>query len=72
MKAPVDGRVGIIDVTLGNYVTPATGALTTINSMDPMYVTFPLESADYADLTNSDGAGNNNRKVELYFSNGQK
>ena len=72
IKAPVDGRVGIIDVTLGNYVTPATGPLTTINSMDPMYVTFPLESADYAALTGSDGADNNNRKVELYFSNGQK
>ena len=72
VKAPVDGRVGIIDVTLGNYVSPSTGPLTTINSMDPIYVTFPLESTDYASLSSSDGANNSNRKVELYFSNGLK
>ena len=72
VKAPVDGRIGIIDVTLGNYVSPASGPLTTINSMDPMYVTFPLEADDYNTLANADGAKNNNRKIELYFSNGQK
>ena len=25
IKAPVDGRIGIIDVTIGNYVTPTSG-----------------------------------------------
>lgn len=72
VKAPVDGRIGIIDVTLGNYVSPASGPLTTINSMDPMYVTFPLEADDYNTLSSADGADNSNRKIELYFSNGQK
>ena len=72
VKAPVDGRIGIIDVTLGNYVSPASGPLTTINSTEPMYVTFPLESADYAELSTADGENNKNRKVELYYSNGQK
>ncbi len=72
VKAPVDGRIGIIDVTLGNYVSPASGPLTTINSMDPIYVTFPLEADDYNTLSEADGADNSNRKIELYFSNGQK
>ena len=72
VKAPVDGRIGIIDVTLGNYVSPSSGPLTTINSTDPMYVTFPLESSDYSDLSSADGADNKNRKVELYFANGGK
>ncbi len=72
VKAPVDGRVGIINVTVGNYVTPSSGALTTINSMNPIYVTFPLDSNDYAILANSDGEANSNRKVELYLSNGEK
>lgn len=72
IKAPVDGRVGIIDVTVGNYVSPASGALTTINSIDPMYVTFPLESIDYSTLAASDGSDNKTRKVELYFSDGTK
>ncbi len=72
VKSPVDGRVGIISVTLGNYVTPTSGALTTINSMDPIYVTFPLDSADFTVLSNADQSNNKNRKTEIYFSNGQK
>jgi len=72
VKAPVDGQVGIISVTLGNYVTPTTGALTTINSVDPIYITFPMDSKDFASISNADGTNNKNRKVELYFSNGEK
>ena len=72
VKSPVDGRVGIIDVTVGNYVTTASGPLTTINSSDPMYVTFPLESKDFADLVRIDGAANVKREVEYIFSSGQK
>lgn len=72
VKAPVDGRIGIITVTLGNYVSPSSGALTTINSTNPIYVTFPLDSADFDSLSMADGSNNINRKTEIYFSNGQK
>ncbi len=72
VKAPVDGQIGIINVTLGNYVTPTSGALTTINSVDPIYVTFPMDSKDFASISNADGVNNKNRRVELYFSNGEK
>lgn len=72
VKAPVDGRIGIITVTLGNYVTPSSGPLTTINSTDPIYVTFPLDSTDFNALSAADGADHKNRKTEIYFSNGQK
>lgn len=72
IKAPVDGRIGIITVTLGNYVTPSSGPLTTINSTDPIYVMFPLDSADFNALSNADGADHKNRKTEITFSNGAK
>ena len=72
VKAPVDGRIGIIDVTVGNYVTPSSGSLTTINSTNPIYVTFPLPSIDFANLVSVDKKANEKRKVELYFSNGTK
>lgn len=72
VKSPVDGRVGIIDVTVGNYVSMNSGPLTTINSSNPMYVTFPLESKDYAELTRIDGSANVEREVEYIFSSGQK
>ena len=72
VKAPVDGRIGIIDVTVGNYVSPSTGSLTTINSTNPIYVTFPLSSEDYAELSSIDDGSDEKRKVELYFQNGTK
>jgi len=72
VKAPVDGRVGIINVTLGNYVSPSSGALTTINSTNPIYVTFPLDSSDFAAVSASDKADNKNRKVELILPDGEK
>ncbi len=70
VKAPVDGRIGIINVTVGNYVNAQAGYLTTINSEDPMYITFPLDSKDYAALNNVDGSANVNRTVEYKFSTG--
>jgi len=72
VKAPVSGRVGIITVTVGNYVTLNSGALTTIYSTRPMYVTFPLEMEQYSTLSKIDGSNNVNRKVEYIFSSGDK
>ncbi len=72
VKSPVDGRVGMISVTEGNYVSMNSGPLTTINSSDPMYITFPLESQDFAELVRIDKSANINRDVEFIFSSGQK
>ena len=72
VKSPVDGRVGLITVTLGNYVNSTSGALTTINSMNPIYVTFPMDTWDFATLKQTDKGNDKNRKVELYFSSGMK
>lgn len=72
VKAPVDGRIGIIDVTVGNYVSPSSGSLTTINSTNPIYVTFPLSSDDYTEISTIDNKANEKRRVELFFQNGEK
>ena len=72
VKAPVDGKIGIIDVTVGNYVTTASGPLTTINSTNPMYITFPLDSKDFSELVKVDGSANVNREVEYIMSSGEK
>ena len=62
VKSPVNGRVGIITVTVGNYVSPSSGPLTTINSTDPIYVTFPLDSNDFDALAKADMENYKNRK----------
>ena len=72
VKSPVNGRVGLINVTVGNYVNANSAPLTTIYSTDPMYVTFPIETKDYTDLVRIDGSDDVNRKVEFVFNNGMK
>ncbi len=72
VKAPVSGRVGMITVTVGNYVRMNAGSLTTIYSMNPMYVTFPMEANDFNELARIDGSANVKRRVEYIFSNGKK
>ena len=49
-----------------------SGALTTINSSEPMYVTFPLDTKDYTELVRIDKGANVDRDVEYIFSNGTK
>lgn len=71
VKAPVDGQVGIISVTVGNYVNPSAGALTTLNSIDPIFVTFPIDSKEYMKLSEIDDV-NVKRKVTLVFPTGEK
>ncbi len=71
VKAPVDGQVGMISVTVGNFVNVSSGALTTIFSTNPIYVTFPIDSKEYMLLSKVDGV-DAKRKVELTFPTGEK
>jgi len=40
--SPITGKIGRTLITKGNVVSPQTGTLTTIVSVDPMYVLFPV------------------------------
>lgn len=70
--APVDGQVGMIKITVGNYVTAQSGVLTTINSINPIYVSFPMDTKLYGELLKVDKDPFVNRKVDLYFPSGVK
>ena len=50
IRAPVEGRIGITNYTLGNLVNPASGVLATIVSQDPMYVIFPVSVRDLENI----------------------
>lgn len=40
--APIDGRIGRSQLSVGNFVGPASGTLAMIVSQDPIYVTFSV------------------------------
>ncbi len=72
VKAPVDGQIGMLNISVGNFVTAQSGPLTTINSIDPIYVSFPLDAKNYTELLRIDKVAEVNRNVDLYFSTGSK
>ena len=50
IRAPISGKISRTSVTVGNVVSPQTGALASIVSQDPMYVTFPVASRVLTEL----------------------
>jgi membrane fusion protein (multidrug efflux system) len=50
ITSPIDGRIGRSAVTKGNVVGPESGTLTTIVSVDPMYVLFPVSQREFLEL----------------------
>ena len=53
IKSPIDGRIGKIKITEGNYVNATSGPLVNISSTDPVYVSFSLRSSDFIKLLKS-------------------
>lgn len=50
IRTPIDGRIGRTAVTVGNVVSPSSGALVSVVSQDPMYVTFPVPTRKLIEL----------------------
>jgi membrane fusion protein, multidrug efflux system len=71
ITSPIAGRVGRSLVTKGNVVGPDSGTLTTIVSVDPMYVLFPVSQRDFLDLQKKGQQANaDSLLVRLRFSDG--
>ncbi|MCR4881125.1 MAG: efflux RND transporter periplasmic adaptor subunit [bacterium] len=51
--SPIAGKIGRIYITAGNYVTPSSGTLATIVSLEPIMVDFSLKSKQYLALKKS-------------------
>ncbi len=50
--SPVSGRIGMVNVTEGNYITAQTGSLVRVVSVDPIYVNYSLDSKQFNQLRN--------------------
>lgn len=73
IKAPFDGRVGAARFSVGGLVGPSSGALATIVSQDPIYVTFPVSDRFVLDAQQQAEGGKvevQNVAVRLTLANG--
>jgi membrane fusion protein (multidrug efflux system) len=49
ITAPISGRIGLIEVTKGNYVSPSTPRLARIVQEDPIRVVFSMSDREHID-----------------------
>jgi multidrug efflux system membrane fusion protein len=58
ITSPLDGRTGNVGVKVGNTVAPLTVEVTTINQIEPIYVTFAVPEARLSEIKRYSAAGN--------------
>jgi membrane fusion protein, multidrug efflux system len=68
IKSPINGRVGLRNVDVGNLVGPSTAALVTINGLDPIYTDFTVAENDLPLVRKYLGGAN--VKVQTYLPDG--
>lgn len=72
VRAPISGRVGRAEITAGNLVqagAPSPTLLTTIVSLDPIYVYFDTDEQAYLKYMGANSAGPNGRQVLIGLAN---
>lgn len=55
VRAPIAGRIGKAAFSVGDYVTPGSGALATIVSQDPITAIFPVTQRELLDVRKKAG-----------------
>jgi membrane fusion protein (multidrug efflux system) len=57
IRAPVAGRIGRSNYSVGNFVSPQSGPLATIVRQDPIYVVFPVTAREMLEVRKDTKAG---------------
>ncbi|WP_443269132.1 efflux RND transporter periplasmic adaptor subunit [Xanthobacter sp. NFM-26] len=74
IRTPIDGRIGRTAVTVGNVVSPSSGALVSVVSQDPMYVTFPVPTRKLIELQQAhaaEGGAEGGLRIRLRLPDGR-
>jgi RND family efflux transporter MFP subunit len=54
LTSPIDGIAGVAQIQIGNLVSPATNAITTVSTVDPIKVNFTVSEQEYLTFTRQD------------------
>ena len=68
--APMSGRLGIDDVSVGTLATAGTTPLATIGLVDPVFVQFAVSEQEYLRLSREEEDPNANFKISLTLADG--
>ena len=69
LTSPIDGIPGIAQLQVGALVSPASGAITTVSTVDPIKVYFTVSEQEYLDYSRrfptAEKRQENNKRLEL-------
>lgn len=65
ITAPITGKISMTDKTVGNYLTSPNTVLTKIVKIDPIFVTYAIDSAVYGKLKDDEIIPNANKKQDI-------
>jgi membrane fusion protein, multidrug efflux system len=72
IRAPLAGRIGRSDFSVGNLVGPDSGVLATIVSQDPIYVTFPVTQRQLMEYRREGGDAGGDPVVRITLPDGTR
>ena len=67
VKAPVDGKVGLYNINIGNVVAAGSSIITTIENVEKLFVDFIVPSQRLHDVLNFMKANNGKMSVEVSY-----
>jgi len=73
IKSPIDGLAGIALAQIGDLLSPSSGLLTTVSTLNPIKVDFQISEQSYLHFWRHHAAGSGaetNLELELIFSDG--
>lgn len=71
ITSPIAGRVGRVSYSVGNYITPQSGALLTVTGMEKVYVKFPISERDLLALFGNPAVLKQQAVVALTLADGK-
>ena len=68
--APIDGKIGLTNYTVGNYLTPASGVLATIVQLTPIRLSFSVANRDFLSIFGTEENFRKDARVTITLADG--
>ena len=68
--APIDGKIGLTNYTVGNYLTPSSGVLATIVQLNPIRLSFSIANRDFLSIFGTEENFRQDARVTITLADG--
>jgi RND family efflux transporter MFP subunit len=70
LTSPIDGIAGVAQIQLGNLVSPSSGVITTVSTLEPIKANFAVGEQEYLSLARGGGTDLAKFQLELILADG--